>query len=887
MELKRPHRSSPLAGKLRQFINLPGIMTWALLIIAGFVCLTVLLLASARYGMDLYKFGDARNMSEMIKHFRETRLRVIPNYMQGLTAQPPFLKIDVKFQDLQKLVYDRAKALEYQVILADSLSIVNASITYGEEILPAKLRLKGDWTSDNLQGDKWSFRLKLRGDNTLFGMKQFSLQHPRVRNYIYEWLFHKMLEKEEIIPLRYIFVHLSLNGKDLGIYALEEHFEKRLIEYNRNREGLILKFDENPRWMAVRNVWPQASQLGLSSMFSASVDVFKSKTVMQDSVLYRQFLLASSLLERFRTGDLKAAEVFDIKKMAAYFAIVDLMGAQHALSWHNLRFYYNPINSRLEPIGFDGDAGATTACLNGLMKSNGFATNPFQDLVLGDQTIFREYVACLEKLANPDYLADFLAENKEELTENLGIIYSEYPNFSYSANTLYSNQKTIQQSLDPVKGLHAYIDRISNSTLTLLIGNTQAWPIEVNSLSCPDGRTIVPEKDVILESHNPSSPISFSRINFQLPEEILINDSLTTQLALQYSVLGSSVAKTTGVFSWPLVENDIIQNDLMRQAPNISAFDFLSLSQSAKTITIKPGNWRISNDVIIPPGYRVLCTGGTTLSLERKAKILSYSPLFFAGDKNAKIVVRSNDSTGQGLIVLETSERSLLEHVIFENLMSPVHGGWSLTGALTFFKADVSFDACVFRANRSEDFVNIVRSDFSMMDCLLTGISSDAIDGDFCTGQMTNVAVVDVGNDAFDVSGSNVVITGLSVTRAGDKGISVGENSLVKASDVEINNSEIGLAVKDLSRLELAGIELTDTRVGFVLFQKKPEFGNAVANVERLTSENIEVLYLIEKGSELTLNSQRIDGDQDDIEAMLYGIIYGKSSRKTSNVSPQ
>ena len=67
------------------------------------------------------------------------------------------------------------------------------------------------------------------GDETLFGMKQFSLHHPRERNYAYEWLFHQALKREGLLGLRYLFVDVTLNGTHLGVYALEEHFEKRLL----------------------------------------------------------------------------------------------------------------------------------------------------------------------------------------------------------------------------------------------------------------------------------------------------------------------------------------------------------------------------------------------------------------------------------------------------------------------------------------------------------------------------------------------------------------------------------------------------------------------------------------------------------------------------------
>ena len=881
MEIKSSRRPSPLLDRLRKISRLPGIIRWGILIIVGFVCLGAFFLASVRYGMDLHKFGDASSMSDLVRQISETRLRVIPNYIQGLSAQPPLLKLDVKFTNLQKLGYDRAKAIEAQIMLSDSLNVVNATLTYGDNPMPAKLRLKGDWTCDNLQGDKWSFRLRLRGDRTLFGMKQFSLHHPRVRNYVYEWLFHKMLEKEGVLPLRYMFVRLSLNGKDLGIYALEEHFEKRLIEHNRDREGPILKFDENPRWKAVRESWPQNTYLGLSSLFSASIDAFSTGAILEDSTLYAQFMLAESLLERFRSKELPASAVFDAKKLAAFFAVVDLMGAQHALSWHNLRFYYNPVNSRLEPIGFDGNAGTRTVCLNGLMKGAGFETNPFQDLVLDDPVVFSEYVACLERMADPAYLKTFLAEHDKEIQDNLGIIYSEFPEFNYSPVILQKNRETIAESLDPIKGIHAYLSKTEGSVLTLQIGNIQSWPIEIRALSLADGSLIAPDTKPVLKPHAPSRPVSFSTISFRLPKDIQLEDSLRNKLAVQYAVLGSSVNRMTDVFPHPLIDEEIVQSDFLRQPPNIRDFKFIGVDQATRTISMKPGTWIIRKSVIIPPGYRVICSGGTTLSLEKGSRILSHSPLFFAGKKEAKIIVRSEDLTGQGLAVFETSERSLLEHVIFENLTNPTQGGWSLTGAVTFYKADVSFASCVFRSNQCEDFVNVIRADVSIDDCLFTDVFSDAFDGDFCTGHYTNVAFVNIGNDALDVSGSTIDIQGMSVTGAGDKGISLGENSHATVSDVEIKDSEIGIAIKDLSGADLTDIDITNTKVGFVLFQKKPEYGPARATVAQLVTKDIHVLDLVERGSELVIDGRRIDNYRDDVEAMLYGIVFGKSSHET------
>ena len=43
-------------------------------------------------------------------------------------------------------------------------------------------------------------------------------------------------------------------------------------------------------------------------------------------------------------------EVLDLKKWAAYFAIIDLTGTHHGSLIKSVKFYYNPINGLFEPI---------------------------------------------------------------------------------------------------------------------------------------------------------------------------------------------------------------------------------------------------------------------------------------------------------------------------------------------------------------------------------------------------------------------------------------------------------------------------------------------------------------------------------------------------------
>ena len=107
--------------------------------------------------------------------------------------------------------------------------IVTNNSNYTIQNIFLQLQIKDQHIKDEL---KSSYRIKVKGDNTILGMKQFSIHHPRERNYLNEWLFHKTINREGLISLRYYFVKIILNGNDLGIYALEEHFERRLLENN-------------------------------------------------------------------------------------------------------------------------------------------------------------------------------------------------------------------------------------------------------------------------------------------------------------------------------------------------------------------------------------------------------------------------------------------------------------------------------------------------------------------------------------------------------------------------------------------------------------------------------------------------------------------------------
>ena len=188
-------------------------------------------------------------------------------------------------------------------------------------------------------------------------------------------LFHQTLRREGLLGLRYQFIRVILNQENLGIYALEEHFDEYLLGHNQLRNGPIVRFNEELFWkeIAQKSAFDQA-RMSSGSYLSSDIDAFQTTKWISTPSNHKQYLKAVHLLESFRRGQLQTSQVFDVEKLATFFALTDLMGAEHGSRWHNARFYYNPMTSRLQPIGFDGNAGqpvrSLCATINGSHLGN-------------------------------------------------------------------------------------------------------------------------------------------------------------------------------------------------------------------------------------------------------------------------------------------------------------------------------------------------------------------------------------------------------------------------------------------------------------------------------------------------------------------------------------
>jgi hypothetical protein len=801
--------------------------------------------------------------------------RYLSNYFDGDLSKAEVIKISIKDEEYQKLKNKRDAAIEKGMLIKADDDYVSAKIEYEGDTNKIKMKLKGDFT-DHLEGDKWSFRVKLKKKKTLMGMRVFSLQHPGTRKFLNEWIFHQFLENEGIINLRYKFVHLYLNDDDLGVYALEEGFEKNLIENNELRAGPILKFSEELLWES--NYYNDFKDTYNDVYTYSAIEPYQESKTLKDSSLRQQYLIAVSLLEKFRSGELYASQVFDVDKLATFLAVTDIMSGDHSNAWNNKRFYYNPITSLLEPIGYDANCEFKNTIL---LTSKRFVNNENIHLksIFEDTALVRLYISELERISDKEYLDRFFKKNIELYNNNRQILSSEFRSEDYSTSFIYNKAEVIKKIISPKAGLKVYCNEIKDNEIILKIGNIHGLPIQLLELRYKNqliktfsGNKIIPSKRLF-------EPMSYDYCNFKI-NETLENVSEEFDLTLHYKVLGASKEYSTEIINRPIEKEAFLKKDMMRQTPNINTFPFVKVSEGKKIISIIEGFHVIDRTMIVPKGYKLSISGNTELDFLNKASLISYSALEIVGGKNRKIIIRSSDSSGRGIAVISADNISLLDNVIIDGLSSPNHEGWSLSGAVNFYESEVIMKNSEIINPRSEDGLNIIRTKFSLDSSIFSNTQSDAFDGDFVEGKIDNCRFINCGNDGIDISGSNIKLDNISLSHVGDKAISAGEKSDLYGDNILIESSELGVVSKDNSFISINDVTIRKTSVGFSVFQKKEAYGPGVIEVKNLhKSDDIIELFLIEQGSKIFMDNKKVNSiNTEDVKGKLYGIKYGKKS---------
>jgi len=845
---------------------------------------------------DLYKWAVSRGHNALrngIKK-RQVLMQLPARFVQSLKPleEELLLNIDIKFKHMQQLNKKRNEALSKGILIQSLDDYVPASIRHRDWTIKVKLRLKGDLT-DHLKGHKWSFRIHVKGKDHIFGLRRFSLQHPVTRGYQAETLFFETLRHVGVLTPRYFFVRVTINGDDIGLMALEEHFSKELLEASGRQDSVIVRFDESLLWAATDGM-QRGGLRGVRGAFdnykNAPIKAFRSSRIEKSHRLSRHHVIAVGLLRGFVNGTLQPSEVFDAELMGRFLAVAELWGARHSSRWHNQRFSLNPITVKLEPIGFDADLHHPHRYFTQHLIAQ---DEPLTATMLGDVKIFRAYKEALRQSAEELLNGSLLDLLRTIEQEHLAVLRREfyllqpfpYDKLKIRAKHLLSLSE--QDLKTPSISEEAYPTLIHASLLEdsdgdyVEIANAVPHIVEIRSVRW------VPQDDRPGVEFQPLSAVAFP---LRLPETPL--KSLPRSKRVYYQPLPNPASYSLEIIANIQGQEQHYSTQAQRYytamtqhpiplstvAEQLSQHPFLTLHREEHTLHVRPGQWQVLESLIIPADSSLTIPAGTTLQFAPREGLIAHGPLHFEGRENARILLQgvpsdNNEGTWQGVVVLNAHSPSHWSHVTVRNTTGIERTSWQLRGGVTFYHSDISMDHCRFQGNRGEDALNIVHAKFQLKDIEIAATASDGFDADFAQGVVERGLFQDIGQasggDAIDISGSTVTVTDSRFQNISDKALSVGERSKMTASQVIILQSSTGAASKDGSRLDISNSAIKQVQnAGLMAYIKKPEFGPAQIEAHNLELVGPAAHARVQQGSRITIDGRAVASEDVDVDQL-------------------
>jgi len=745
------------------------------------------------------------------------------------------IHLEVKFKNYKTILDDRVRFVKNG--MSDNHSEVKAKIIFNGKKIDCKIRLKGNLSSHWRSKKRMSFRVSLKGDNSVMSFRRFSLHKPSARQHPYDPTFQNLQKDIGNMSSSHNYINLIVNGEDWGIMNIEEHMSKELLEKQKRKESLVFRLgnEEDERY---RLLSESRDDYRLSDNY-LNIEVYQEKKYLTDSLYRKYYSYVSNQILK------KENQIFDNESFSKSLILSLIWNSTHTLYSYNSRYYFNPYDLKIYPITTD--------------QSN---FSPFKDSLF----IHKPY----EKIINSPYFSNNYINNLETVESSLKKsqkILDKWQSYfpldeKISTSVLEENIKyfnshdkfkdNIQINLDPEINSHS--NKITKEQSKLLLDHIHAKhfdngeihifnllneKIQIKNI-CVEDRLIDDFKYLEVDGHN------FEYIPKIIKTSLIGN--LDEKIEIQTEIDGFQRLFTLG---YTLTKNNV-KNPLLKKS-NLNNLPFLEVKKDSSYL-IKKGNWNIEDPIVLDNGLEI--EEGTILNFNNNSYLIVKGKLSSIGTEEENIIFQSKEGYWKGVYVLNSNEKSIIKNSTFLNLTNLSDGLLNLTGGISFYKSDVDFINVKFINNTSEDFLNIIDSNYLLDNVLFENCPSDAFDSDFSNGVITNSTFKNVLGDGADFSGSSVRLNNSFFFNVKDKSVSVGEGSKLYIDSIYIQNSGVGIAVKDGSYTEV----INSTFKGIVLnplmtYTKKSFYSMPKLNSIDNVFEDLNNCCLSQIESELINNS--------------------------------
>ena len=456
-----------------------------------------------------------------------------------------------------------------------------------------------------------------------------------------------------------------------------------------------------------------------------------------------------------------------MERLSSLFALNDLFQAHHGARWNNTRLYYNPINNVFEPISFDAQIGFFKTFL---------ACNSSSELITSyapyfeDEDFYKLYMSKLIKYGNTLFFKSIIDKYNKDIDKISKLINSEWPEYEFDYNSIYKNINFIRSILKPGNVTSSKLS-ISKSKLNLSIANLQILPITNVHLKFPNSSKISAKNNFIINGKKQNEILEYVKVEMERSDFRSEDEYVNVKLGFQIIGLDSVIYEEVKSIN---AGEDNIFSDLVYKNLDLNNLDFISEIPETNELTFKNGSHVINADIYIPENKFIFIPSGTKLDFINNCYIYSRSPIQINGGVDSPIVLFSSDSSGGGILLDRAKGISSFEYVYVKNFGKKNKNERSLTGVITANESKIELRNCYFSMNRSEDALNIIRSNFKLENCTFLNNHNDAIDLDFSKGNIINSYFFKSGNDAIDCSGSEIYLENIVIDYALDKAVSAG-----------------------------------------------------------------------------------------------------------------
>jgi hypothetical protein len=769
------------------------------------------------------------------------------------------IKIFIKFKNFEKILKDRETAL-LNSINADPKN-VPCKISDGIKIYKCKVRLKGDLADHWSSAKRMSLRIDVKG-GFIHGMKEFSIQKARTRQFPYDAVFHNINKQfGRLSGNTSKFYSINVNGESWGVMNAEPIIDEKYIEINDVKRLGIFRISNQKDWAHSKIDGSYPHYFISDPTINISMRG-NDKMVLKNSILNEIY---SHIFFSLSNND---GSIFDRRTMVGNLVYALVWGNLHTLYNSNAWYVWNTYEKKLEPVLTDQGYWQNTNKYIDSLRNLPFEYKiMFKNNPLKQEELYEELIKLdnFFKKNNPidnvnnlkkKYFPNDQRFTKTPIYENLSFLNENISEVVNKINLLASLdfEKTKMSKITPEQ--LEQIDKVSEifhfSDGTIRIFNLLANEIEAKDIIMGDIKSnigrIIP----------PSKPESLSFIDIKTKLLGYHSDAIEVKF-----IINGKEKIDSNTYSLTIINYDL---DSPKTAENYCQYNKSENHCILKGVVNIDESIIFNKKTIINPGSRINFREGGNLIFNSSVLIngTTKDPVSFDGNGFGGIYIKNDNE-----------QISIIQNSNFNNLATVDSLLKRYTGSINGYGGTFKLLNVTISNGNAEDQLNIINAKVDINGLKISNATSDAFDCDFCKGTIKDINFLDIGGDGLDISGSDLKIIKMYARNIKDKAFSVGEKSLAYIDDAFYDSVATGIAVKDSSIVKASHISLKNIEYdAFMTYVKKPFYdGNTILEINNYDNYKDEVsnICIREEGTDLIIDNKYCSISKISIEDLYNG----------------